>query len=165
TPGGGEVDVSNSVFDGFTPQSMAIGIVDGVQDGGVIDEGSEVRFTIDTSSDEHQAWLAAGLDAGRLIFTISSLVEAEEQGGDFIEFYMRENPLVTAGVRSAATLQLRGSTVDGCTEPADLNEDCQINGADIGLLLAMWGTSNPKGDLSGDGMINGIDLGLLLAAF
>jgi hypothetical protein len=51
---------------------------------------------------------------------------------------------------------------DGCS--ADLNGDDEVNGADIGLLLADWGFPGP-GDLSGDGTTDGADIGLLLAAW
>lgn len=50
-----------------------------------------------------------------------------------------------------------------CT--ADLNGDGDVNGADLGLLLAAWGSSDPTADLNGDGDVNGADLGLLLAAW
>ena len=46
--------------------------------------------------------------------------------------------------------------------PADLNGDSKVNGADLALLLAAWGTVGP-GDLNGDGIVNGIDLGMLIA--
>ena len=45
----------------------------------------------------------------------------------------------------------------------DLNNDGTINGADLGLIIAMWGT--PDGDLTGDGTTNGADLGLLIAGW
>ena len=151
--------------DGFTARSLAVGTIDGQTPGAGIPEGSVVRFVVDVQGPGVQQWLAAGLDAGKLHFTVSSLVEAEQQGGDFIEFYMRENPLVIAGVRAAATLEISGSIVEECSQLEDLNHDCQINGADIGLLLAMWGTSNPDGDFNGDDLVSGVDLGLLLAAF
>lgn len=48
--------------------------------------------------------------------------------------------------------------------PADLNGDGVVDGADLGLLLAAWETSGP-GDLDGDGIVDGADLGLLLAAW
>lgn len=54
---------------------------------------------------------------------------------------------------------------DGCAlDPADLNGDGVVNGADMGLLLGAWGTSGP-GDLDGDGTVNGSDLGLMLGAW
>ena len=49
----------------------------------------------------------------------------------------------------------------GCT--ADLNQDGQVNGEDIGLFLALWGPEYSQGDLNGDGIVNGEDFGLLLA--
>ncbi|MHC4975489.1 MAG: S8 family serine peptidase [Planctomycetota bacterium] len=47
--------------------------------------------------------------------------------------------------------------------PADFNCDGSVDGADLGLLLAAWGT--PDGDLDNDGDTDGADLGLLLAAW
>jgi hypothetical protein len=38
-----------------------------------------------------------------------------------------------------------------------------VDGADLGLLLAGWGSSSP--DLDGNGTVDGADLGLLLAAW
>lgn len=49
-------------------------------------------------------------------------------------------------------------------DPADLSGDGEVDGADLGLLLAAWNTSGP-GDLDGDGVVNGADLGLMLASF
>ncbi len=51
----------------------------------------------------------------------------------------------------------------GC--PEDLNNDDIINGADLGLMLGAWGTSDPDADLNDDGLVNGADLGLLLGAW
>ena len=38
-----------------------------------------------------------------------------------------------------------------------------MNGIDLGLLLAAWGTTDATADLDGDLIVNGPDLGLLLA--
>jgi len=55
----------------------------------------------------------------------------------------------------------------GCNTccPADLNADGVIGGADLGILLGAWGTSEPCPDLSGNGTVGGADLGLLLGAW
>ena len=50
----------------------------------------------------------------------------------------------------------------GCT--GDLNADCAVDGADLGLLLGAWGGPGPT-DLTGDGNTDGADLGLLLGAW
>ncbi|HMN96736.1 MAG TPA: hypothetical protein PKC43_05490 [Phycisphaerales bacterium] len=49
-------------------------------------------------------------------------------------------------------------------DPADLDGNGTVDGADLGLLLAAWGTGGP-GDLDGNGIVDGADLGLLLAAW
>lgn len=45
----------------------------------------------------------------------------------------------------------------------DLDGDGGVGPADLGLLLAAWGT--PDADLNEDGLTNGVDLGLLLSAW
>lgn len=52
--------------------------------------------------------------------------------------------------------------------PADLNDDGIVDGADIGLMLGAWGPCPGEpclGDLTGDGQVNGADIGLLLGEF
>lgn len=46
----------------------------------------------------------------------------------------------------------------------DLNEDCVVDGADLGLLLSAWGGSG-LGDLNCDGEVDGADLGTLLSGW
>jgi hypothetical protein len=48
---------------------------------------------------------------------------------------------------------------------ADLFRDSNINGADLGILLAQWGEANAQtvSDINRDGAVDGIDLGLLLS--
>ena len=36
--------------------------------------------------------------------------------------------------------------------PGDLNGDGLVNGSDVGLFLAVWGTSDPNADLNGNGI-------------
>ena len=47
--------------------------------------------------------------------------------------------------------------------PADFTDDGAVNGSDLAVLLAAWGT--PGADLTGDGTTNGSDLAVLLAAW
>jgi hypothetical protein len=57
---------------------------------------------------------------------------------------------------------------DTCQCLADLFVDHQVNGADLGALLAFWGPVNsgfPQADLNRDGLVNGADLGYLLNAW
>ena len=48
---------------------------------------------------------------------------------------------------------------------SDLNFDGKVDGADMGLLLAEWGTSRSIADITRDGTVDGADLGMLLGAF
>jgi len=48
-------------------------------------------------------------------------------------------------------------------QPADLDGDGDVDSADLGALLAAWGT--PGADLTGDGVTNSADLGALLASW
>jgi len=50
--------------------------------------------------------------------------------------------------------------------PADLYPNGVVNGADLGILLSEWGSTEPvSADLNGDGTVDGIDLGALLGAW
>jgi len=48
---------------------------------------------------------------------------------------------------------------------ADLNGDGVVGGADLGILLALWGTNDPIADIDRNGVVDGPDLGILLAAW
>ena len=56
-------------------------------------------------------------------------------------------------------------TLDGCElARGDFDLDGCVTGADLALLLGLWGLSDPPvGDLNGDGIIDGMDLATLLA--
>ncbi len=52
--------------------------------------------------------------------------------------------------------------------PGDFNGDGMVNGADLSVLLANFGSSNARpssGDANGDGLVNGADLSVLLSTF
>ena len=54
----------------------------------------------------------------------------------------------------------------GCDDNPDLNGDGCVNGADVGLMLAVWANPDaPYGDLNCDGEINGADFGIVLAGW
>ena len=59
-----------------------------------------------------------------------------------------------------------GDGVADCLEcPGDVTASGIVDAADLGILLALWGTdgkSNPDADINNDGIVGGGDLGLLL---
>jgi len=52
-----------------------------------------------------------------------------------------------------------------CPQPADLDCDGVVDGADLGRVLAAWGDGHGPADLDGNGRIDGADLAQLLAAW
>jgi len=76
-------------------------------------------------------------------------------------------------IRRGELADFNGNNIPDCCEgpttccPTDLNDDGQVNGADLGALVAFWGPnpSYPRADITGDGTVNGSDLGLLLSAW
>jgi hypothetical protein len=67
---------------------------------------------------------------------------------------------IAAGPYRAAAL----SSVEYPPCLSDLNGDCSINGSDLGMLLAHWGSepANAVSDINSDGNVDGADLGYLL---
>ena len=65
-------------------------------------------------------------------------------------------PALSAGVRMGCSVSLTFG---------DLNGDNLVDTADLGLLLARFGTTDPDADLNSDGFVDTADLGLLLANF
>ena len=66
-----------------------------------------------------------------------------------------------AGATVTGSLNISGPEGNPCD--GDFNGDGQRDGADLGALLAGWGTAG--GDMNGDGNTDGADLGALLAVF
>lgn len=70
-------------------------------------------------------------------------------------------PVGGSTVTSGSGIDWTGPYVPPAT--GDLNGDGVVDGTDLGLLLAAWGT--PAADLNGDGTTDSADLGLLLGAW
>jgi hypothetical protein len=51
----------------------------------------------------------------------------------------------------------------GFAEPADLTGDGLVDSADLGVLLAQWGTASTQADINNDGAVDSGDLGVLLS--
>lgn len=160
-PSGNTVtDVSNQVADRFEAQPLAIGVNNSLAIGALVPTDTEFTFSLDVNDPATRAYIARGLDAGRIILVITSLHPATGGPGGgtgdpaYPAFYTKENPL-------AAALPI---------EPAlDLNVDTRplidFNGdglfpdtADIDDLLTVFsGGTCPTGqcgsiDINNDGL-------------
>ena len=160
-------EVSSNFNDGYTAEPISVASFPGYGIGEVAPEGAVATFDIDLSAPETLGWIGESLDEGRIIFVVTSLVGASQGDNILTQFYLRENPLVTAGVRSAANVRIVGRIEEGCDIAADLDGNCEVSGGDLGLMLASWGPCPAPcpADLNGDGLVNGADIGLLLAAW
>ena len=49
--------------------------------------------------------------------------------------------------------------------PGDVTSNGVVNGEDLGIVLAAWGTVSPNADIDGDGVVGGGDLALLLGSW
>lgn len=160
---GSTLDISNNVDDRFDPVPFAVGQVAGLAPGSLVPFDSDFVFTLDAGSPDVQAYVARALNLGRLRLMLSSLHPAVQQGGEFADFYMKEN-LFGAGF--AARLDL---TVDILPPPlaSDIDGDGVVGPGDLLALLAAWGrdcTASPcPEDIDGDGMVGPGDLLALLA--
>ena len=67
------------------------------------------------------------------------------------------------GATTAQVVATLSATIGG-GNPADLNGDGVVNGADLGQLLSGWGQPG-RTDLNGNGTTDGADLGMMLSAW
>ena len=73
---------------------------------------------------------------------------------------------VTASDRSGNTAVSPSKFFNlGPAAAADLNGDCVVDGADLGILLSEWGNPDSAADLNNDGTVDGADLGELLSQY
>ena len=160
------VDISSSYDEEITPTPLGVATFSDVAVGETPVEGDVATFTIDVDQPGAKAWIGESLDEGRIVFAITSLIPAAQGDSILTQFYLRENPLVMVGVRDSASIQISGEIGDVCDKLGDFNNDCRIDGSDLGSFLGMWGEgAGSPGDLNGDGAVNGGDLGSILANF
>jgi len=69
-------------------------------------------------------------------------------------------PVTITRVRIAGDIN-----ADAIQLTSDLNNDCVVDTADLGILLAQFGSVDEQGDLNDDGLVDTADLGLLLSQF
>ncbi len=87
-----------------------------------------------------------------------ALVGNEEILQSVKKFDTRESPARANWPRLSVVYEMPAG------DPADLNDDGVVDGADLGILLTNWGRAG-IGDINGDGIVDGADLGLLLQSW
>ncbi|MCB9837752.1 MAG: hypothetical protein H6813_00295 [Phycisphaeraceae bacterium] len=168
-PGGVAEDVSNHIFGEniggtvypareVTP--FSVGVAEGVTPGAIVPFDTDFVFTLDLGNPDVDLYLRQACNAGKLRLMLSSTHAAVMQGGEFVNWYTKENFF---GDGFAARLDMTVMTIDPLV--GDLNLDGVVDTADLGLLLGAFGTPGPVGDINGDMVVDTADLGLLLGNF
>lgn len=102
-----------------------------------------------------QRWVNGAANYG--IAILPEIIWGNDEG---IAIWTREasNPLMHP------TLEVWYEAEDA-SNPADINGDGDVNGADLALVLAGWSNTSGSADINLDGIVNGADLALVLAAW
>ena len=102
-----------------------------------------------------------GSESANLVLRLDPAGLDETTTEYLLQILIDDQPLPGA---QSTTLALAVSVTLGVGgNPADINNDGIVNGADLAALLASWGSS--RNDLDGDGIVGGADLAALLAAW
>lgn len=67
---------------------------------------------------------------------------------------------------TATRVQMSGQVfADAIEITSDLNGDCVVDAADLGLMIAQFGTDDEQGDINDDDIVDAADLGILIGEF
>jgi hypothetical protein len=72
---------------------------------------------------------------------------------------------LVAGGRNGQVACLSGGMDAMDYDPADINEDGEVNLADLVIVIEQWGAADSPADINDDGIVDGFDLGLVLAGW
>lgn len=146
----------------------ASGQVVATSDLGVLSGGASAAYAINdsgvivgTSNDRAARWTPAGGAAVTLV-DLNTLISPDSNWK-----LTRANSIDAMGriVGGGKHLGLARGFLLTPRDPADLDANGVVDGGDLGLLLAGWGTSDVDLDLDQSGIVDGGDLGLLLASW
>jgi hypothetical protein len=147
-------DVSNQVRDRFDVTPFAVGLTSTVAPGAYVPTETEFEFAINSCDPAVQAYLARGLNSGRLYLMVSSLAAASGGpgggvGGEYPDFITKEDsPSLSAKleltIRTGSAADLTGDDLvefddflaffnafDTSAPEADVNVDCVVDFADF----------------------------------
>lgn len=129
-------------------------------------------LTVRASNDDGQSWTTVmditgtGGNWKSHVFRLSDyLVPTSTVRVQFLTEDLNNNSTTEAGIDN---FQIEMILCPDAPCPGDLTGDGSVNGADLAVILSLWGqkgTPGFYGDLTGDGLINGADLTAVLGAW
>ena len=123
----------------------------------ISNNGGSTWQTVEDVNENAGAWVTRVYDIASLITPTSDMrirfIASDLGDGSLVEAAI--DLLVVGGV----------SCEDAPSCLGDFNGDGEVEGSDLGLLLAVWGTNDDQADLDGDGIVAGGDLGLILSGW
>ncbi len=156
--GSGTSTASNCIFwdnlpDQVAPSDGSVALtncsIEGGWRRGSGNDGTDPLFVDPDTNDYRLATLSPCIDSA-VLASLPATVATDLDG----------NPRVVAGMLDRGAYEWQGPAL------GDINADGVIDGADLGLLLAAWGSCSAcDEDLNQDGAVDGADLGLLLAVW
>jgi len=151
---------------GPEPEGVAVGTINGRQYAFAICErvGGIFAYRLDNPA----APVFQGYINSRNFTVATNLAGAGDLGPEGITFVSAAEspigkPLLLVAHEISGTLAIY--QIDGiCDGAGDLNADCAVDSADLGVLLSNWGACSGAcpADINGDGSVDSADLGILL---
>lgn len=163
---GNATDGSNNLRQEFDLSPLAVGQTDAVAPGDLVPADTTFTFDINLCDPGTRAYLAQGLAAGEVRFSIASLHYAEggPAGGSgpalYPEWYTRENPVAQIlGYAPTVELTVRVGPI------GDYTGDGVRNFFDIQAFVNDYNAHVPLADLTGDCQFNFFDIQAFVNAY
>ncbi len=152
-------DISNSLSDGFVPNTFAIAQTDAAQPGELIPVYTEMTFEIDVTDPDIQCYIKNGLADGLVEFIVSSYHYGTHDGGSYPNWVLKENSLVDLGLINGAQIMLDVALTEPSGVPGDIDGDGLVAVDDLLELLGDYGRCPCcASDLDGNGLVDVDDL-------
>ncbi|MCH2061925.1 MAG: hypothetical protein MK183_14985 [Verrucomicrobiales bacterium] len=126
-------DVSQNVASGFESRPWAVGRVLGVEDGEVVNEEKDVEFTLQLTDQKVMEYLQSSFDQGKIYLMISSLQDALQQGGTFVNFFTSDSQEEFFFGGYSPKLEVEYTIVDVPQVPAPVIHSIGMNGGQLSI--------------------------------
>lgn len=132
-------DVSRNVAEGFESEPWAIGKVLGVEEGEIVNEEKDVEFSLELTDQKVIEYLQSSFDQGKLYLMVSSLQDALQQGGTFVNFFTSDSQEEFFFGGYSPRLDVEYSIVEITDVPAPLISSIEMNAGQLNLSWQQHG--------------------------